>query len=54
MTEEELNTLPAKVQVNLTRLEEIVREVLLDLGPLQTEDLLQEIACNIRSLKFTT
>jgi hypothetical protein len=52
MTEDEMNKLPAQTRHRVMQLEYMIREVLLDLGPLRTEDLLQEIACNIRAMKF--
>ena len=52
MTDEEFKALPDPVRDHIIKLEECIREVLLDLGPLRTEDLLQEISCNIRAMKF--
>jgi hypothetical protein len=52
MTDEELKALAPTVRLHIEKLEAAVREVILDLGPLRTEDLLQEISCSIRAMKF--
>jgi hypothetical protein len=53
MTDEEFRTLSIEVQGRIERLEYVARQVMLDLGPETTAELLQNMATCMRSLKIT-
>jgi hypothetical protein len=52
MTDDEFNELPAEVRARIIQIEDLVRELMLDIGPLRAADLLKTISDNLHSVKF--
>jgi two-component sensor histidine kinase len=54
MTDDEFNELPAETRARIIQLEALIRELMLDIGPLRAADLLKTISGNLHSVKFVS
>jgi hypothetical protein len=52
MTDEEFKALPDETRELIKQIEELVRTLMLDIGPLRAADLLRTISDNLRSVRF--